>query len=68
MDVGFRWVSFGLKSSHCIIGYQPKFGPTMSISTLRQVEDSAQCFAFAREGNIEGQRHCSAKRLPPREI
>ena len=36
------------------VGYQPNFGPTMSLSTLRQVPDSAQCVAFALEGNTEG--------------
>jgi hypothetical protein len=34
--------------------YQPMAGPQMNMTTLRRVPETAQCFLFAMEGDIEG--------------
>lgn len=38
------------------LAYQPSAGPSANITTLRRVPDTAQCFLFAMEGDIDGVR------------
>lgn len=53
MDYWFPswWMTYIVKMT---FAYQPMAGPQMNMTTLRRVPETAQCFLFAMEGDIEG--------------
>lgn len=51
------WFPLGFCWSQIVrfhLAYDPNTGPSLQLSTLRQVSDSSQCVSFALNGNIEG--------------
>lgn len=51
------------------LAYQTNIGPSLQLSTLRCVPDSAQCVSFALDGNVDGLKSLFAQGLAsPRDV
>ncbi|RYO89843.1 hypothetical protein DL762_003027 [Monosporascus cannonballus] len=66
-------VGFQLRQYRSIIllqlNYETNVGPSLQLSTLRRVADTAQCVTFALNGNIEGLKALFSQGLAsPRDI
>lgn len=65
------WFPLGFCWSQIIrfqLGYEPNLGPQMSLSTLRQVPDDAQCVTFALKVMSRVSRPCSTVDWPVHEM
>ena len=66
------WFPLGLCWSQIVrfhIAYDSNTGPSLQLSTLRQVPDSSQCVSFALNGNIDGLKNLFRHGLAsPRDV
>ena len=66
------WFPLGFCWSQIVrlqLAYECNVGPSLQLSTLRRVSDSAQCVSYALDGNIEGLKNLfSAGLASPRDV
>jgi hypothetical protein len=66
------WFPLGFCWSQIVrfhIAYDANTGPSLQLSTLRQVPDSSQCVSFALNGNIDGLKNLFRQGLAsPRDV